>query len=48
MEVAQRMAANLALYRLDTPCRTPWRNDDPEFRPGPTVEPGLLDPPPPF
>ena len=48
MEVAQRMAANLALYRLDTPCRTPWRHDAPEFRPGPTVEPGLLDPPPPF
>ena len=47
-EVAQRMAANLALYRLDTPCRTPWRNDAPEFRPGPTVEPGLLDSPPPF
>ena len=45
---SQRMAANLALYRLGRPCRTPWRDDDPEHRPGPTVEPGLLDPPPPF
>ncbi len=47
-EVAQRMAANLALYALQKPCRTPWRDDAPEHRPGPTVEPGLLDPPPPF
>ena len=45
---AQRMAANLALYRLGRPCRTPWRDDDPEHRPGPVVEPGLLDPPPLF
>ena len=45
---SQRMAANLALYRLGRPCRTPWRDDDPEHRPGPTVEPGLLDAPPPF
>ncbi len=45
---SQRMAANLALYRLGRPCRTPWRDDDPEHRPGPVVEPGLLDPPPPF
>ncbi len=43
---SQRMAANLALYRLGRPCRTPWRDDDPEHRPGPVVEPGLLDPPP--
>ena len=42
---SQRMAANLALYRLGRPCRTPWRDDDPEHRPGPVVEPGLLDPP---
>ena len=47
---SQRMAANLALYlyRLGRPCRTPWRDDDPEHRPGPVVEPGLLDPPSPF
>ena len=45
---SRRMAANLALYRLGRPCRTPWRDDDPEHRPGPVVEPGLLDPPPPF
>ena len=45
---SQRMADNLALYRLGRPCRTPWRDDDPEHRPGPVVEPGLLDPPPPF
>lgn len=43
--VSQRMAANLALYRLGRPCRTPWRDDDPEHRPGPVAEPGLLDPP---
>ena len=42
-DVAQRMAANLALYRRSTPCRTPWRDDDPEHRPGPPAEPGLLD-----
>ena len=45
---SQRMAANFALYRLGRPCRTPWRDDDPEHRPGPAVEPGLLDPPPRF
>ena len=45
---SQRMAVNLALYRLGRPCRTPWRDDDPEHRPGPTVEPGLLDARPPF
>jgi len=39
---AQRMAANLALYLRHEPCRTPWRDDDPEYRPGPEVEPGLL------
>ena len=42
---AQRMAANLALYTRRQPCRTPWRNDDPDHRPGPPVDPGLLDPP---
>ena len=42
--LSQRMAANLALYRRGQPCRTPWREDDPEHRPGPAVEPGLLDP----
>ena len=42
-DAAQRMAANLALYVRHEPCRTPWRNDDPELRPGPEVEPGLLD-----
>jgi tetratricopeptide (TPR) repeat protein len=45
-DAAQRMAANLALYQRHEPCRTPWRDDDPEYRPGPDVEPGLLDPPP--
>ncbi|MBI4477045.1 MAG: tetratricopeptide repeat protein, partial [Acidobacteria bacterium] len=44
-DAARRMAANLALYQRHEPCRTPWRDDDPEFRPGPKVEPGLLDPP---
>ena len=44
--VAQQMAANLALYRTGQPCRTPWRDDAPEHRPGPIVEAGLLDPGP--
>lgn len=44
-DAARRMAVNLALYQRREPCRTPWRDDDPEFRPGPKVEPGLLDPP---
>jgi hypothetical protein len=43
---AQMMAANLALYQRRQPCRTPWRDDDPEYRPGPAVEPKLLDPHP--
>jgi len=45
-DAARRMAVNLALYHRHEPCRTPWRDDDPEYRPGPEVEPGLLDPPP--
>ena len=47
-DVAQRMAANLALYEGQLPCRTPWRDDEPEHRPGPVVEPGLLDTSPRF
>lgn len=43
-DAAKRMAANLALYQRREPCRTPWRDDDPEFRPGPVVDPNLLDP----
>ena len=46
-DVAQRMADNLALYARRQPCRTPWRNDDPDHRPGPPVDPGLFDPPAP-
>jgi tetratricopeptide (TPR) repeat protein len=42
-DAAQRMAVNLARYQQREPCRTPWRDDDPEYRPGPEVEPGLLD-----
>jgi tetratricopeptide (TPR) repeat protein len=45
-EAAQRMAANLALYQRHEPCRTPWRDDDPEYRPGPKMERRFLDPPP--
>jgi tetratricopeptide (TPR) repeat protein len=45
-EAAQRMAGNLALYQRHEPCRTPWRDDDPEFKPGPPVKSALLDPPP--
>jgi tetratricopeptide (TPR) repeat protein len=43
---AQQMAANLARYQRREPCRIPWRDDDPEYRPGPEVEPELLDPRP--
>ncbi|MCY4659956.1 MAG: tetratricopeptide repeat protein [Acidobacteria bacterium] len=43
-DVAQRMAASLALYARRQPSRRPWRDDDPDHRPGPPVEPGLLDP----
>lgn len=42
--VIQRISDNLALYQAQQPCRMPWRDDEPEHRPGPTVEPGLLDP----
>lgn len=45
-DAAKRMAANLALYQRHEPCRTPWRDDDPEYRPGPVVDPNLLDPNP--
>jgi tetratricopeptide (TPR) repeat protein len=44
-DIAQQMSANLMLYTRREPCRTPWRDDEPESRPGPEVEPGLLDPP---
>lgn len=41
-DVAGRMAANLARYQQRQPCRRPWRDDDPDHRPGPPVDPGLL------
>lgn len=41
-DAAQRMAGNLKLYQQHEPCRTPWRDDDPEYRPGPQVDPGLF------
>ena len=40
-DVAQRMAPNLQLYLRRQPCRTPWRDDDPDHRPPAPVEPGL-------
>ena len=43
-DLAQLMSANLASYMRGAPCRTPWRGDEPEYRPGLPVEPGLLDP----
>lgn len=46
-DIAQQMAANLALYERRQPCRTPWRDDDPDHRPGPVVDLELLDPPDP-
>ena len=44
--VARGMSANLALYQRNEPCRTPWRDDEPEHNPGPAVEPNLLAPSP--
>ncbi|MCE2540199.1 MAG: tetratricopeptide repeat protein [Acidobacteria bacterium] len=43
-EVAGAMATNLTLYLRGEPCRTPWRNDEPEHNPGPAVDPMLLHP----
>ena len=43
-DLAQLMSANLALYSRGAPCRRPWRDDEPEYRPGLPVEPGLLAP----
>ena len=43
-DIARRMASNLALYEQRLPCRTPWREDDPDHRPGPPVDPALLGP----
>lgn len=45
-DLAARMSDNLARYRRGEPCRTPWRDDAPEHRPGPAAEPGLLGPAP--
>jgi tetratricopeptide (TPR) repeat protein len=45
-DVAQKMAANLARYIQRQPCRVPWRDDDPDHRPGPQVNPNLFDPGP--
>ncbi|MCY4505752.1 MAG: tetratricopeptide repeat protein [Acidobacteria bacterium] len=45
-DVARGMSANLALYQRNEPCRTPWRNDEPEHNPGPAVDPDLLAPGP--
>jgi len=43
-DVAQEMAVNLARYVQRQPCRVPWRDDDPDHRPGPQVNPKLFDP----
>ena len=40
--VARGMSANLALYQRNEPCRTPWRDDEPEHNPGPAVDRNLL------
>jgi len=34
-DIARRLAANLLLYERQQPCRTPWTDDDPAFRPAP-------------
>lgn len=33
-DLAQRLNGNLEVYRNGKPCRTPWHDDDPLFRPG--------------
>ena len=43
-DVARAMAGNLTLYLRGEPCRTPWRDDEPEHNPGPAVDRMLLDP----
>lgn len=45
-DIARQMAASLALYAGRRPSRTPWRDDDPDHRPGPPVDPELLAPAP--
>ena len=47
-DVSRAMSVNLARYQRGEPCRTPWRDDEPEYNPGPDVDPRLLDPPPAF
>ena len=42
-DVAQRMAANLTLYLRRQPCRSPWRDDDPDHLPGPPGNPESLN-----
>ena len=44
--VARGMASNLTRYLQNEPCRTPWRDDEPEHNPGPQVDPTLLGPVP--
>ena len=43
-DVARAMADNLTRYLRGEPCRTPWRDGEPEHNPGPAVDPTLLDP----
>ncbi len=43
-EVARGMSANLARYQRREPCRTPWRDDEPEHNPGPVVDLNLVPP----
>ena len=45
-DLARAMSANLTRYLRNEPCRTPWRDDEPEHNPGPVVDRTLLDPPP--
>ena len=42
-DVAQRMASNLQSYLRRQPCRTPWRDDDPDHAPGPPPDPGAVE-----
>lgn len=39
-DVARRMAVNLRSYLRRQPCRTPWRDGDPDLVPGPMPGPG--------
>ncbi|MEE2636337.1 MAG: tetratricopeptide repeat protein [Acidobacteriota bacterium] len=45
-DLAEQMSVNFVRYTRGEPCRIPWRDDEPEQRPGPVVDLALLGPGP--